>query len=329
MRFRRFRNGDVPGITVLWNGHQERIGCRVAPITFNHFQTAVLDRQTFSIDQTLVAEDSSGELLGFAHFPIVPDSVREFAPYREPLSRSDVETTDWTKAAVPSKDRSEGRETLVCFLWKHGVEPEVGVSFLDEVCRVGVRRCGLTIAHRAGYVGLAPDVGLAGILESEPELSSWLISKGYRSAERWRVFGLPLADFRIPVDRVLMALRRTTVLEELPVDDTAESLHVSGWGHLDPLGFALKQRGNIIATVSAWVSGFGSGMEVLIEPARIRENAPEGAEMMLLSETIRELSLRKIDSARTAIPEGQKENEDRLNKLGFRYQASGSVFVRD
>ena len=66
--------------------------------------------------------------------------------------------------------------------------------------------------YRGFYLGLYGGSDLPGILDSSPKMQQMFERAGYRQQQRITVHRRPLEGFRVPVNRLHIAIRRRTVM---------------------------------------------------------------------------------------------------------------------
>ncbi len=296
---RRFDNADLPTVVRLWNLHHQENGLAF-PISMQQFQSCVLDRITHP-DHRILLGEVGDHPVGFIHFG--------------------------TTSA--HSNSSSDLSVLALCIEPSALAAQAAQQLIGQADSAGVRIAGVTLRDRAGYVGLTPLSGLVGIADLDVRSVQWFHSAGWRPTEKWGVWQLSLPTFRVPVDRRLSTLRRNTSITEtdrIAGDFAAEN----GWGHLDPLQFELRERsGKALARITAWHAGYGdaiSGSEVIMTDLSMLPGAPDGSDLQLVTEVMRDLATRRFLAVKVAIRMDQTVEQSFWQTVGFRNLGTGAVY---
>lgn len=213
--YRCFRNDDPPRLADAWRAAQ--LGpSAMQPMTTTVLEAGVFSKPYFDREGLLVAVDD-GRVVGFAH-----------AGFKATADRTAIDTS------VGS--------TLLAVVVPHPAEQEIG----DELLRRSeqyLRNRGATRLQGGGsrqfrgfYLGLYGGSDLPGILDSSPAMQQIFVRAGYRSRERITVHRRSLDGFRVPVNRLHIAIRRTTIMHVID-----EPERRSWWEAATTAGVALRR----------------------------------------------------------------------------------------
>ena len=213
--YRCFRNDDPPRLADAWRAAQ--LGpSAMQPMTTTVLEAGVFSKPYFDREGLLVAVDD-GRVVGFAH-----------AGFKATADRTAIDTS------VGS--------TLLAVVVPHPAEQEIG----DELLRRSeqyLRNRGATRLQGGGsrqfrgfYLGLYGGSDLPGILDSSPAMQQIFVRAGYRSRVRISVHRRSLDGFRVPVNRLHIAIRRTTIMHVID-----EPERRSWWEAATTAGVALRR----------------------------------------------------------------------------------------
>ncbi len=297
MVVRRFVNSDLPVVVRLWNSHHQELGLSF-PVSPHQFQAAVLDRMSFDPQRCWIAE-AGEQAVGYVHCAVLP--------------------------------RGETRILSLCVDASVTDSTSVANKLIQQAVATGATGAGLISRDRAGYVGLSPLAGLVGVPEADIKLNGWLQAAGFSPGETYESWQLSLATFRLPIDRRLIALRRSSQLHEVDrISGSAE--HEAGWGHLDPLQYELRERtGKVLARITAWHAGYGEvmpGAELVLTDLTVPASGCDGADMYLVAEALRDLATRRFLLAKVVVSKAVPSEAAFWQSLGFRSMGAGAVYNR-
>lgn len=313
IEYRCFRNDDPPRLADVWRAAD--LGpSALQPMTSAWLEDAVFSKPYFDRQGLIVAVDG-GRTLGFAHAGFGPGPDRA------------------------SLDHGTGT-TMLVVVAPHEERAAIGAGLLarteDYLRRSGARTIlgGGSPDVGGFYLGLYGGSDLPGILASSPGMQDMFWSAGYVEAERISVLRRSLAGFRPPVNRLQLAIRRSTSLRV--IDEPARR---TWWEAATTTGVALRryelwsESQVLLGSASFWdmqplslawgVPAWGL-LRVDIEGARRRE----GLANYMVAEALHDLSQEGVALAETHVA-GANEAALRLfGKLGFELHDSGVVFRR-
>lgn len=313
IEFRCFRNDDPPRLADAWRAAD--LGpAALQPVTSPLLEAAVFAKPYFDREGLFVAAED-GRVVGFAHAGFGP-------------------TAD--KSAV---DTHRGAIFLVVVV-PHAEADRIGAELVARCEDYLQRRGAVEIlgggspSMRSFYLGLYGGADLPGILDSSPGMQGVFRRAGYEEAERIVVLRRPLAGFRPPVDRLQLAIRRSTTLRAINEPArrnwweaattsglTLRRYELRGAGD-DLLGSALFwDMQPLAATWGVTASGL---LHVAIEGPRRRQ----GLAHYLVAEALHDLARGGVALAETHVEAGNEPALQLLTKLGFQPAARGTVFRR-
>lgn len=313
IEYRCFRNEDPPRLADAWRAAS--LGpSAMQPMTTSILEAGVLSKPYFDRNGLIVAVDA-GRVVGFAHAGFGPTADR---------------------AAI---DTSSG-STLLVVVVPHAEEKEIG----DELLRRSeayLRECGATRLIGGGnghfrgfYLGLYGGSDLPGILDSSPAMQQVFLRAGYRNCERITVLRRSLDGFRVPVNRLHMAIRRTTVMH---VVDEPERR--SWWEAATTTGVALRRyelrnkTGELLGSSTfwdmqplsqAWGVVAAGLLHVDIEGPRRRQ----GLAQYLVAEAMHDLAEEGVAMVEAHTTDANVPAASLLHKLGFSQAEQGTIFEK-
>ncbi len=311
IEFRCFRNDDPPRLADVWRSAD--LGpSAMQPMTSALLEACVFSKPYFDREGLIVAVQD-GHAVGFAHAAFGPNG-----------DHSAIDTSVGT--------------TLLVVVVPHAEQESIGAALLDR-CEDYLRRRGATVVMGGGspgmrsfYLGLYGGADLPGILDSSPGMQDVFGRAGYEPVERIGVLRRPLAGFRPPVNRLQLAIRRSTTLRVID-----EPSRRTWWEAATTTGIALRRyelRGageDLLGTASFWdmqplaaawgVSAAGL-LHVGIEGPRRRQ----GLAHYMVAEALHDLAQEGVTLAETHVPLSNAPAVQLFTKLGFEVAAYGTMF---
>jgi ribosomal protein S18 acetylase RimI-like enzyme len=315
IHFRPFSNTDPPLLTELWRSCADRRPL-VQPLTTNAFEQLVLNKPYFDRDGLVLAIEGQ-QPVGFVH--------AGFGPSED----EDTLSTDLGVTAMllvrPSQNQAEVAGELL--------------RYSEEYLRgrgAKVLYGGAVHPLDPFYLGLYGGSELPGVLDTDPAMQRVFLEHGYREIDRTIVFQRTLADFRAPVDRNQMQVRRRTqvaVVEEPPAKTWWEACTL---GEFERVEFQLLDRALGKEVASATLRAIdqtpsdagvrASGLvDVYVEPSVQHE----GLATFLVSEALKELQHKGVGLVEAQTMERNKPAIGLYQKLGFTRVDSGAVYRRE
>jgi ribosomal protein S18 acetylase RimI-like enzyme len=315
IHYRPFRNTDPPLLTELWRSCTERRSL-VQPLSTADFEQLVLNKPYFDRDGLCMATDA-GHLQGFVH-----------AGFGASEDESTLSTDLGVTSIIvvrPGPDQSQIAAELLQhseeYLRGHGAKVLYGGS---------VRPL------NPFYLGLYGGSEQPGVLDSDPSMQRLFLSHGYREIDRTVVFQRTLADFRAPVDRNQMHVRRSTqvaVVDEPPSKTWWEACTL---GEFECVEYQLLDRALGKQLASATLRGIAhtashpgvraSGLvDVQVAPQALHQ----GLATFLISEALKELQQQGIGIVEAQTMHRNTAAIGLYHKLGFARIDSGAVYRKD
>lgn len=304
MKIRPFRNADVPDLVELWIETWAAFG-PPPEVTAAKLEQAILAR-TFFDPATLWLAESSRGAAGWCHLAIDP-------------VRSD--TAVICALCLSSQAGSAGQDLL-------------GVA-LDHVARLPVERTevGVIRDRQFGYAGLTPTGHGIGIPQAADALAAVISDAGFSPARSTNRMVVSTANYRPPVSREALQLRRSTALirETLVPADMRQA---SAMAHLDVESHRLVNRdGEPIAELDLWCSDpeaevMNPHHAILDVRQHEGERVLEPAESFLIASLLQMLASRHIFHVETAVDQDQAQLLDQLRSLRFGAEQQGTLWEK-
>ncbi len=290
-----------------WKAHFEAAGMAVE-LTLAAFEQAIVDRLFFDPRRLLVASKEA-RLVGFAHWMVLPE-----------------QTERAVIAAVcvrPGEDAAAVGEQLIA------------------ACEAAASAAGCSVIlggndprFLTGYAGLSPLGPGEGIADADRVATAWFMQHAYSPAHRIGRYSLALAQFRPPLDRSQMQLRRTAAVSHetmLPTDPrTAAAL-----AHADLERFTAQSRGGQrlawatfhLSTPEAQV--FPTSQAILADWGCDVEDDPQAAATRFTIggalQQLQQLGVRRVEAVAS---DGQPDRAVMLRSLRFNLDGEGTVFSK-
>lgn len=311
IEFRCFRNDDPPRLAEIWRTAD--LGpSAMQPMTAALLEAAVFSKPYFDRHGLFVALDD-GRAIGFAHAAFGPNAERS------------------------ALDRSTGT-TLLVVVVPHAEHDAITAGLIAR-CEGYLSQRGARVILGGGspemggfYLGLYGGSDTPGVLDSSAAMQAAFQRAGYVTDRRIAVLRRSLGGFRPPVNRLQVAIRRSTTLSV--VDEPSRR---TWWEAATTTGLALRryvlrnQVEELLGTATFWdmqplASAWGvmaAGlMHVDIEGPRRRQ----GLASYLVAEAMHDLSSEGISLVETHVSEGNAAALSLFGKLGFTPAEHGTVF---
>ncbi len=311
IEFRCFRNDDPPKLADAWRSAD--LGpSAMQPMTSALLESGVFSKPYFDREGLFVAVED-GRVVGFAHAAFGPNA-----------DHSAIDTSVGT--------------TLLVVVVPHAEQERIGADLLDR-CENYLRRRGATsllgggsAEMRSFYLGLYGGADLPGILDSSPGMQAVFRDTGYADGERICVLRRPLAGFRPPVNRLQLAIRRSTTLRV--IDEPARR---TWWEAATTTGIALRRyelRGTgeaLLGTASFWdmqplAAAWGVSATGLIHVGIEGDRRRQGLAHYLVAEALHDLAQEGVTLAETHVSETNGPAMHLFTKLGFEITEHGTLF---
>ena len=313
IEYRCFRNDDPPHLAEVWRSAD------LGPLAMQPMTTAELEAGVFSkpyFDRRgLIIAVEEGRIIGFAHAGFGPSADQK------------------------GIDTSVG-STLLVIVPPHRAENEIGDQLLAR-CEHYLQESGATRflgggndVFRGFYLGLYGGSDLPGILDSSPAMQQVFLRAGYQQREKITVLRRPLEGFRVPVNRLHIAIRRRTVMHVID-----EPERRTGWEAATTTGVALRRyelrnkTDDVLGSAAFWdmqplAQGWGvvaAGLlHVDIEGPRRRQ----GLAQYLIAEAMHDLSQEGVALIEAHTTDANVPAANLLEKLDFSQSGQGVLFEK-
>jgi len=311
IEIRCFRNDDPPKLADAWRSAD--LGpSAMQPMTSALLESGVFSKPYFDRAGLFVASED-GRVVGFAHAAFGPNADH---------------------SAI---DTSVG-STLLVVVVPHAEQERIGTDLLER-CESYLRRRGATTLLGGGsaemrsfYLGLYGGADLPGILDSSPGMQAVFRRAGYAETERIGVLRRRLAGFRPPVNRLQLAIRRSTTLRV--IDEPARR---TWWEAATTTGIALRRyelRGTgeaLLGTASFWdmqplAAAWGVSATGLIHVGIEGDRRRQGLASYLVAEALHDLAQEGVTLAETHVSDTNGPAMQLFTKLGFDIIEHGTLF---
>ena len=275
IRYRPFQNWDPPALAEIWRSQPPLRG-RMQGLTPRLLEELIFARPYFDREGLIVAVDGDRPV-GFVH--------AGFGASDELKSLDKSLGTTCQLLVAPHEERAQIQAELL-----RASEAYLAAS--------GVRQLfgGAAFPVNPFYLGLYGGSRLPGVLASDVEQSALFKNAGYRDKERRLLLNRPLANFRPPVDRRLMQLRRRCEVIAVP-DATPDNWWESCvWMHASWTRYELRFKDSADALISAtfWdilplSKSWGVQAVGMVRVEDTAETRAEGMSTFLLAEAFLDL----------------------------------------
>lgn len=311
IRFRPFRNSDPPQLAALWQA-AELGPLAMQPISPALLETSVFSKPFFDREGLIVAVDD-GEVVGFVHAGFSPN-----------LDRTAL-------------NHAEG-SIVMLVVPAHAHDHEIAAGLI-EAARSYLHQHGVTMVMAGGaprmggfYLGLYGGADLPGILDSSLAMQHGFADSGFVEHDRIAVMRRPLAGYRPPIDRVQVAIRRSTLLTAIDEPDRR-----SWWEAAITAGICLRRYdlrardSSVLATALFWdmqplAAACGVAAAGLLDLFVLPERRREGLGHYLLAEAMHDLSSEGVGVIEAQARTSNVAATGLLRKLGFETVCHGTIF---
>ena len=311
IEIRCFRNADPPRLADVWRAAD--LGpAAMQPMTAALLEASVFSKPYFDREGLIVAVDDD-RVVGFAHAAFGPNA-----------GRSGVDTRVGT--------------TLLAAVVPHDLHDQIGAALLNG-CEGYLRKRGATTILGGGsaelrsfYLGLYGGSDLPGILDSSVAMRRLFERAGYDVADRVAVLRRTLQGFRPPVNRMQVAIRRSTVLRAID-----EPTRRSWWEAATTTGVALRryellgQMDELLGSASFWdmqplAGAWGVIAAGLLDVEIQGQRRRQGLAHYLVAEALHDLEQEGVSLVETHASVSNTAAISLFTKLGFDVAEHGTVF---
>ncbi|NBT12539.1 MAG: GNAT family N-acetyltransferase [Planctomycetia bacterium] len=311
IEIRCFRNADPPRLAEVWRAAD--LGpAAMQPMSAALLEASVFSKPYFDREGLIVAADDD-RVVGFAHAAFGPNP-----------GRSGVDTRVGT--------------TLLAAVVPHPLHEQIGAALLGG-CEEYLRKRGATTILGGGsaelrsfYLGLYGGSDLPGILDSSVAMRRLFERAGYDVADRIAVLRRTLQGFRPPVNRMQVAIRRSTVLRAID-----EPTRRTWWEAATTTGVALRryellgQADELLGSASFWdmqplAGAWGVVAAGLLDVEIAGRNRRQGLAHYLVAEALHDLAQEGVSLVETHASVANTAAVSLFTKLGFDIAEHGTVF---
>ena len=292
--YRTFRNTDPPAIVSLWRSRAGQPGL-LQSVSADLFEQFIFGKLYFDYEGLVLAFED-GQALGFAHAGFGPDQTQ-------------------------SRLTTERGVTCVVILNAAQQRLEVADGLLLECERYLAGR-GAKVFYGGGlhplnpfYLGLYGGSELPGVLHSDTLATELFLRHDYREADEVLVFQRNLDDFKPPVDRLQVQLRRQMTMQSTVDWPTQTWWQACTIGDFDLVRFEAMPR--------------GGGPVGLIDLAVHQSYRHRGLATYLLTEAFHSFHRQGSTIVQSQATAGNAEALGLYKKLGLEQSDRGSVFCRE
>jgi len=312
--YRPFSNRDLPALAEIWSTQPPQRGL-AQPMTVAMLEALVLAKPYFDREGLIVAVED-GRPVGFVVAGFGPTEDEQNLSHRFGVISLVMVREDCKRRGIGRALLEHGEK----YLHEHGAQVIYGGGIYP-----------LNPFFRGLYGGSE----LPGVLDSAPYSRRLFESCSYRPIDHCLILELTLANFRAPVDRQQLQVRRATRIET--VDDPPSR---SWWEACTTCGldlFRFQLLGRNDETPQAWATfcnllpvAAGSGarvglVEVFVEPP-LRQR---GLATYLLAEAFRRLRDEGVTVVEVQTMEHNAAAIALYQKLGFEIVDRGTVYRQD
>jgi ribosomal protein S18 acetylase RimI-like enzyme len=313
--YRTFLNVDPPALAAIWRSRAGQPGL-MQPVSVDLLEQFIFGKVYFDYEGLILAFEE-GRPVGFAHAAFGPNE---------------------------SCDRIATEKGVICMLM---VRPDCAEAMvaegLLERCEAYLRRRGAEVLYGGAvqplcpfYLGLYGGSQLPGVLESDVVARDLYRSHGYGQIDRTHLFRRRLGDFRPPVDRRQIQLRRRMMVQ-MDVDPPFRSWwEACTTGDFDLIRFQVTRRGDpsVLASVTframeATDSTRPGRAAGLLDLHVASSHRRQGLATFLLGESFRQLARQGVATIEAQASGHNPVGLGLCRKLGMKEVDRGAVFRKD
>ncbi len=308
-QFRPFLNTDPPLIVDIWR-RQQPLPAVVESLTRDILDRHVLSKQYFDRQGFFLA--LQGETpVGFVH--------AGFGPNKDLTDLDRTVGIICQLKIVQGQPVSEISQPLL----------NLAANYLREQ---GSTECvaGCLFPYAPFYLGIYGGSRIPGILVEDQTTLAALQEYGFKTAQKIGIFSRKLSDFRIPVDRQLMSVRRQfqTVAEADPLETSWWECCTLGMAERDCFRAVDRSSKEVAASIGFWdiqplASEWGVAARGIHDMTVQPEQQGKGVEKYLLGEAMKHLSQQGIGVVEAQTALNNNAAVEVFQRLGFEQVDSG------
>lgn len=315
MQFRPFRNSDPPRIARLWSAQPPQRGL-ARNVTARVLETYVFAKPYFNHEDFIIAEDGD-ELVGFAHVGFGPNAERDNISTEMGATCMLLVSPERPFSTTATELLSQAEQRL----------KQRGARLLYA---------GSIAPINPYYLGLYGGSELPGVLLSDHRLVDLYNRSGYREIDRTVILQKELGEFRPPIDRRMVQLKRSMVVEVDAVPHQGDWWDACVSPPHEPTRFEIlpKRGGSPCGSVRFWViepfSNTWGKLCVGLTKLHINEDQRgKGMATYLNSEALRHLQLNGVQLVEAQTMLHNKAALDVYARLGFEEVDQGVIFRKE
>jgi GNAT superfamily N-acetyltransferase len=310
--YRPFLYTDPPLLAELWRSCSERHSL-IQPLTIAEFEQLVLSKPYFDRKGLIVAVEN-GRPVGFAH--------AGFGPTEDEDSLSTELGVTSVVVVRPEEDQARIAEELLVRTENYLVARGAKVLYGGSVRPLN-----------PFYLGLYGGSEQPGVLDSDPLMQRLFLTHDYREVDRTLVFQRTLADFRAPIDRNQMQVRRSTLVAIVHEPPTKTWWEACTIGEFERVEFQLLDRalGKQLASATLRTMEYAAGnpgirASGLVDVSVASDALHQGLATFLVSEALKELAHQGVGLIEAQTMSRNSAAIGLYEKLGFKRTDSGAVY---
>jgi hypothetical protein len=287
------------------------------PMSAGILERYVLSKLYFDRHGLILAEEN-GRVEGFVHAGFGPNADRSWAGHESGVLSMIMISASYGQ-------RESLAEQLVA----------AGEKYLrDRGARILFG--GGDYPHSPFYLGLYGGSQLPGVLASDPWHTQLYSQAGYQRVKKYSVLQCMLCDFRPVVNRQQLQIRRRTRLDWV-IDPRTENwweANLTSQHDITAYRLLAIDSQTVWASAVFWdmeplASSWGVHAAGLLHVERSNTCAESGAELFLLSESLKHLQSSGVTLVETLVRDDDTARMQLITDLGFKRIDEGVVFIKE
>lgn len=312
--YREFCNSDPAELADIWRASLSGHGI-MQPMSATLLEYFAFSKPYFFYDGLILATDNDRPV-GFVHAGFGPNSERTELSTECGVICFIVVRPEYRRQGIGGELLKRAEE----YLQAAGAETIYGGSVrpLDPF-----------------YLGIYGGSELPGVLNSLPDVGPFFLSHGYEEHHRRLVLECELANFRAPIDRNQMQIRRTTDVELIYDPPPTDWWDACTFSNFERVRFELYDQSSSeqIGRVTLWMldplaHSWGVRAVGMTDLQINEEQQGKGYATFLVSEALRRLYEQGIWLVQVQTPESNEAAVALFNKLGFHEIDQGVIYIK-
>lgn len=313
--YRVFQNTDPPALADIWRSQPVEHG-RLQQMTAALLEQFVFSKPYFDRQGVIVAVDDERPV-GFAHAAFGPSDDEQSVSKQFGLICLVMVRPEYQRQGIGGELLARSED----YLRQRGAEVIYGGG----------------IAPMNGfYLGLYGGSELPGVLDSNEDEQRLFCGRGYREIDRIHVLERDLTEFRSPVDRQQMQIRRRSTVQSVFDPPPRTWWQACAWCGLERTRFELTLRdvGRVAASAVFWPleplsGGWGVRAAGLVELEVATDFRRQGIATFLLGEAFKQLHSQGISLVQAQTMQRNAPALALYRKLGFQLVDQGAVYRKE